>query len=102
MSQLQNLKKLAVSLSAVAVLSGCGSSELPEDAVIVDSMKEYGCNTINVYNAGEYIADETVPMFEQLYTAHVNYVTFDSNEMLYTRLLGGSLVYSISLESNVT
>ena len=90
MSQLQNLKKLAVSLSAVAVLSGCRSSELPEDAVIVDSMKEYGCSTINVYNAGEYIADETVPMFEQLYTAHVNYVTFDSNEMLYTRLLGGS------------
>ena len=43
-----------------------------------------------MYNAGEYIADETVPMFEELYTAHVNYVTFDSNEMLYTRLLGGS------------
>ncbi|MBQ9327028.1 MAG: ABC transporter substrate-binding protein [Solobacterium sp.] len=87
---LQNWKKLFISLSALALLGGCSSSELPEDAVIIDSLAEYGCNSINVYNAGEYIADETVPMFEELFTAHVNYVTFDSNEMLYTRLLGGS------------
>jgi spermidine/putrescine transport system substrate-binding protein/spermidine/putrescine transport system permease protein len=53
-------------------------------------MAEYGCNTINVYNAGEYISDDAVPMFEELFTAKVNYDTFDSNEMMYTKLLGGS------------
>ena len=90
MRQQLSWKPLIVSALAACTLTGCSSSELPEDAVIIDSMKEYGCNTLNVYNAGEYIADETVPMFEKLYTAHVNYVTFDSNEMLYTRLLGGS------------
>jgi len=84
------LKPAFTSLCAALLVGGCAKTEIPEDAVIIDSQKEYGCNTINVYNAGEYIADETVPMFEELYTAHVNYVTFDSNEMLYTRLLGGS------------
>ena len=90
MLQLRRLKKPFASILTLGLLAGCSSSALPEDAEIIDSMEEYGCNTINVYNAGEYIADETVPMFEELYTAHVNYVTFDSNEMLYTRLLGGS------------
>ncbi len=84
------LKPVFASLCVAALLSGCAKTEIPEDAVIIDAQKEYGCSTINVYNAGEYIADETVPLFEELYTAHVNYVTFDSNEMLYTRLLGGS------------
>ena len=85
-----NWKAVSASLLAAAMLGACGGAEIPEDAVIIDAQKEYGCSTINVYNAGEYIADETVPLFEKLYTAHVNYVTFDSNEMLYTRLLGGS------------
>lgn len=90
MRKLRFPKALIASILAAAAVSGCAGKELPEDAVIVDAQKEYGCNTINVYNAGEYIADDTVPMFEKLFTAHVNYVTFDSNEMLYTRLLGGS------------
>ena len=90
MSLPRSWKALSASLLAMSLFGGCAKQEIPEDAVIIDSQKEYGCNTINVYNAGEYIADETVPLFETLYTAHVNYVTFDSNEMLYTRLLGGS------------
>ncbi|MBR2759729.1 MAG: ABC transporter substrate-binding protein [Solobacterium sp.] len=90
MSVQRNLKLVLTSAMAASVLTGCGQRELPEDAVIVDSMKEYGCNTINVYNAGEYISDDAVPMFEQLFTATVNYDTFDSNEMMYTKLLGGS------------
>ena len=90
MSLQRNLKLVLSSAMAACVLTGCGSRELPEDAVIIDAMAEYGCNTINVYNAGEYISDDAVPMFEKLYTAQVNYDTFDSNEMMYTKLLGGS------------
>jgi len=84
------LKAVLASSLAASVLTGCGKKELPEDAVIIDSMAEYGCNTINVYNAGEYISDDAVPLFEQLFTATVNYDVFDSNEMMYTKLLGGN------------
>ncbi|MBR3364593.1 MAG: hypothetical protein IKG53_06950, partial [Solobacterium sp.] len=62
-----NWKAVSASLLAAAMLGACGGAEIPEDAVIIDAQKEYGCSTINVYNAGEYIADETVPLFEKLY-----------------------------------
>ncbi len=96
MSLQQKLKPLVISALAVCTLVGCGSGDVPneeveeEDDVSIDAMAEYGCNSINVYSPGEYIADETVPNFEKKFNAHVNYVTFDSNEMLYTKLLGGS------------
>jgi spermidine/putrescine transport system substrate-binding protein/spermidine/putrescine transport system permease protein len=55
-----------------------------------DAEKEYGCDVLNVYNAGEYIGEDVVSNFETIYDARVNYDTFESNEMMYTKLLGGA------------
>ena len=90
-SLLSMIKIVASAALAASMLAGCGSeAAMDPDVEIIDSQAVYGCSTINVYNAGEYIADETIPEFERRFTARVNYDVFDSNETLYTKLLGGS------------
>ena len=90
-SLLSTIKIVASAALAASMLAGCGSeAAVDPDVEIIDSQAVYGCSTINVYNAGEYIADETIPEFERRFTARVNYDVFDSNETLYTKLLGGS------------
>lgn len=90
------MKKKFMSKTTIAalavVLAGCSansttstSSQKSEDAKTL-----YGCSTINVYNWGEYIGTDVIPNFEKQFNAKVNYDLFDSNETMYTKLLGGS------------
>ena len=46
--------------------------------------------TLNVYNAGEYIDEEVLANFEAAYNCKVNYSTFASNEEMYTKLMSGT------------
>lgn len=85
------MKKTVQLISAALVLSlltACGNEK--QETGEIDAKQKYGCNKINVYNASEYIADDTIKNFEKKYKAHVQYSVFDSNEMLYTKLLGGN------------
>ncbi|MDH6366907.1 MULTISPECIES: extracellular solute-binding protein [unclassified Breznakia] len=54
-----------------------------------DPIETYGCDTLNVFNAGEYIGEDTIAKFEKKYNVHVNYSLFASNEEMYTKLLSG-------------
>lgn len=74
---------------SIAVLTGCGSSA-SSITDTVDAQEQFGCSVINVYNAGEYIGEDVISNFEAMYNARVNYDTFESNEIMYTKLLGGS------------
>ncbi|MBR4241582.1 MAG: spermidine/putrescine ABC transporter substrate-binding protein [Eubacterium sp.] len=62
--------------------------------------------TINVYNWGEYISDgsdglmDTVSEFERLTGARVNYSNFDSNENMYSKLIGGGVSYDVIVPSD--
>ena len=71
-------------------LAGCGGSGAASVEQIEDAKQVYGCDVINVFNAGEYIGEDVLSNFETMYNARVNYDTFESNEMMYTKLLGGS------------
>ena len=44
---------------------------------------------LKVYNAGEYIDLALLKEFEEEYNCTVVYETFESNEMMYTKLSGG-------------
>ena len=74
-----------MSLSLVAC-SGGGSATVEQ---VEDAKEVYGCDVLNVFNAGEYIGENVLSNFETMYNAKVNYDTFESNEMMYTKLLGG-------------
>ncbi len=54
---------------------------------------------LRVYNAGEYIDLNTIDIFEQEYDCTVIYETFESNEMMYTKLLAGD-EYDILIPSD--
>ncbi|MBO2527175.1 MAG: spermidine/putrescine ABC transporter substrate-binding protein, partial [Clostridiales bacterium] len=63
--------------------------------------------TINVYNWGQYIADGTddsidvIDEFESAYpNIKVNYMTFDSNESMYTKLKAGGSTFDIIIPSD--
>lgn len=58
---------------------------------------------LNIYNWGEYIADEDVDVikeFEHLTGCIVNYTTFESNENMYSKLSGGGVSYDIIVPSD--
>lgn len=62
--------------------------------------------TINVYNWGQYISDGTdgsldvIAAFEEATGIKVNYVTFDSNETMYTKLKTGGSSYDVIIPSD--
>ena len=90
MRKLQNLTKLVLCAALVAPLVGCGGDDESAVKQVGDAKEMFGCNVINVFNAGEYIGEGVISNFETMYNAKVNYDLFESNEMMYTKLLGGS------------
>ncbi len=84
------LWKMLASVSMLVCLCGCMGGGDDGVEMVMDAKEVYGCNVINVFNAGEYIGETVVEDFETMYNAKVNYDMFDSNEMMYTKLLGGS------------
>lgn len=62
--------------------------------------------TINVYNWGQYISDGTDgyidvnKAFTEQTGIKVNYLTFDSNESLYTKLKTGGAEYDVIIPSD--
>ena len=63
--------------------------------------------TLNVYNWGQYISDgsdgylDVIAAFEEKYpNIHVNYSTFDSNEVMYTKIASGGITVDVIFPSD--
>ena len=61
-----------------------GGAASPESAV-----EKYGSDTLKLFNWGEYIGEETIANFEKEFGVKVISDYYDSNEMMYTKLLAG-------------
>lgn len=99
MKKLEKLFKTSLAISMGLVTSACQGEGIGAVEQIADAKEEFGCSVINVYNAGEYIGENVLSNFETMYNARVNYDTFESNEMMYTKLLGGS-AYDVLVPSD--
>ncbi len=90
-------KKLFSLLLALLLLA----STLPTGVLAADD-----ANTINVYNWGQYISEgddgsiDVIAEFEAATGIKVNYVTFDSNETMYTKLKTGGSSYDVIIPSD--
>jgi len=76
-----------------AMLSGCGGSQ---DTV-----------TLYVYNWGQYISEgddgslDVIAAFEEAYpNIHVQYSTYDSNEIMYSKLSNGGITVDVIIPSD--
>ena len=89
---------LAAAMTAMA-FSGCGQQETAQS--------DTGKTTLNVYNWGQYIADgsddslDIIAAFEEKYPhIDVNYSTFDSNEIMYSKLSNGGITVDVIFPSD--
>lgn len=80
------MKKLLSLLFALVILAGC-------------SGQKYDAGEVQIFLPGEYISDEVIRNFEKETSIKVSITTFDSNESMYTKLLGGT-VYDIIIPSD--
>ena len=91
---------LLLVLALVLSLAGC-NTEQPEVTTPSDQI------TLNVYNWGQYIADgsddslDIIAEFEARYPhIDVNYSTFDSNEIMYSKLSNGGITVDVIFPSD--
>ena len=103
--EIKKILKITAALSTAITLTSCGGANSGggsaggDDDETIDAKEVYGCNVLNIYNWGEYIGEEVIPGFERQFNAKVNYDMFDSNENMYTKLLGGS-AYDVLVPSD--
>jgi len=88
-------KTLSVLLALALVLCA-----LPLFAFGEDAAENFGGATLNVYNWGEYIDKDVLRDFEKKYNCKVNYKTYESNEALYTNIIGGDDPWDILVPSD--
>ena len=96
------MKKLLAIFLAVLLLCGCQPADPGATGTDVE-----GKITLNVYNWGQYIADgsdgslDIIAEFERRYpNIHVNYSTYDSNEIMYTKLASGGITVDVIIPSD--
>ena len=86
-------------------LSGCGY-EYKKLKLRREYTRKYAGTEITVYNWGEYIsdgADGSVDVnreFERITGIKVNYLTFESNETMYSQVTNGGVKYDIIIPSD--
>ncbi len=86
-------------------LSGCGY-EYAELELVSEYSDTLAGSTLTVYNWGEYISDGSDDMidvnkeFEKLTGIKVNYLTFESNETMYSQVKNGGVNYDIIIPSD--
>ena len=110
---MKKLKQILVFIFCFAfVLCGFSVTATAEEEYFSDEQIEYYKNlglqgtTVNVYNWGDYISDgsegsmDVVSEFERLTGARVNYTNFDSNENMYSKLVGGGVSYDVITPSD--
>ncbi len=101
-------KILSISLIfALLTLSLCGCGyEYQKLNLRAKYTREFAGTEITVYNWGEYIsdgADGTIDVnreFEKLTGIKVNYLTFESNETMYSQVKNGGVKYDIIIPSD--
>jgi len=96
---MRTFKRVCAGFCALVLLIGCGW--------LIFFAKPQEQITLNVYNWGQYIADgsdgsmEVIKEFEARYPhIKVNYSTYDSNEIMYSKLSNGGITVDLIIPSD--
>ncbi|MBR3150293.1 MAG: ABC transporter substrate-binding protein [Eubacterium sp.] len=108
MKKLSSLFALIIALSIITAAFCANAEDEYFSQEQIDYYKSLGLQgtTVNVYNWGDYISDgsdgsmDVVHEFERLTGAKVNYSNFESNENMYSKLIGGGVSYDVITPSD--
>ena len=85
-------RKAVAAVAAVLVLAivggtvGAGVAQNRKSAATIE---KYGSNVLKLYLPGEYLGENVISDFEKQFGVRVIVENFDSNEMMYTKLMAG-------------
>ena len=89
--------RLLCAISFAALVAACGNKPADKPAVAAAAPAEEA--VLNVYNWVDYIEPTLIEQFTKETGIKVNYDTFDSNELLQTKLLSGKSGYDVVVPS---
>ena len=85
-------RKAMAAVAAVlvlAILGGTVGASLSQQHKSAAAVEKYGSNVLKLYLPGEYLGENVISDFEKQYGVRVIVENFDSNEMMYTKLMAG-------------
>lgn len=85
-------RKAMAAVAAVlvlAVVGGTVGARLSQQHRSAAAVEKYGSNVLKLYLPGEYLGENVISDFEKQYGVRVIVENFDSNEMMYTKLMAG-------------
>ena len=85
-------RKAMAAVAAVlvlAVVGGTVGASLSQQHKSAAAIEKYGSNVLKLYLPGEYLGENVISDFEKQYGVRVIVENFDSNEMMYTKLMAG-------------
>lgn len=85
-------RKAMAAVAAVlvlAVVGGTVGARLSQQHKSAAAGEKYGSNVLKLYLPGEYLGENVISDFEKQYGVRVIVENFDSNEMMYTKLMAG-------------
>lgn len=85
-------RKAMAAVAAVlvlAVVGGTVGARLSQQHKSAAAVEKYGSNVLKLYLPGEYLGENVISDFEKQYGVRVIVENFDSNEIMYTKLMAG-------------
>lgn len=85
-------RKAMAAVAAVlvlAVVGGTVGARLSQQHKSAAAVEKYSSNVLKLYLPGEYLGENVISDFEKQYGVRVIVENFDSNEMMYTKLMAG-------------
>ena len=73
----------------LAVLGGTVGAGIAQNHKSAAAIEKYGSNVLKLYLPGEYLGENVISDFEKQFGVRVIVENFDSNEMMYTKLMAG-------------
>ena len=73
----------------LAVLGGTVGAGIAQNRKSAAAIEKYGSNVLKLYLPGEYLGENVISDFEKQFGVRVIVENFDSNEMMYTKLMAG-------------
>ena len=73
----------------LAVVGGTVGASVSQQRKSAEAIEKYGSNVLKLYLPGEYLGENVISDFEKQFGVRVIVENFDSNEMMYTKLMAG-------------